>query len=196
MSMIKILAFAGSARKESWNQRLIKIAARYARDQGADVTLINLGDLNLPIMDEDLEKEKGAPEGAVRLKQLMFEHQALLIACPEYNSSITPLLKNAIDWASRKAEGELPLQAYRGKVCGLISASPGALGGLRGLVHVRAILGNIGVFVVPEQTAIGSVHQAFNDAQDDLKEETQRNMLRNTVSSIVKVANALAKADR
>lgn len=193
MSKLKVLAFAGSSRKDSWNQQLLNVAAKYARDQGAEVTHVNLGELDLPIMDEDLEKEIGAPHGAVQLKKLMFEHPAFLIACPEYNSSITPLLKNAIDWASRKADGETPLQAFRGKVCGLISASPGALGGLRGLVHVRSILGNIGCIVVPEQTAIGTVSKAFNDSNDDLKEEAHRTMLRNTVSSLVKIAGALTK---
>jgi NAD(P)H-dependent FMN reductase len=91
----------------------------------------------------------------------MNAHHAFLIACPEYNSSITPLLKNAIDWASRSAPGETPLQCFDGKVAALLAASPGALGGLRGLVHVRSILGNIGVIVLPGQLAVGRAQDAF-----------------------------------
>jgi chromate reductase, NAD(P)H dehydrogenase (quinone) len=190
MRQLKILAFSGSARRDSWNQRLVRIAAGYARELGCEVTELNLGELELPIFDEDLEKG-GTPAGATRLKQLMFAHQALLIACPEYNSSITPLLKNSIDWASRPAAGEKPLQAFRGKVCGLMSASPGALGGLRGLVHVRAILGNIGVLVIPDQVAVGSVHNSLNENGNDLQEGSSRTMLRNVVSEVARVADLI-----
>ena len=191
MNNVRLLAFSGSARLESWNQQLVGVAARHAKNLGAVVTELNLGDLDLPIFDEDLEKDSGAPEGALRLKRMMFEHHGFLIACPEYNSSITPLLKNAIDWASRPAAGESPLQAFRGKVCGLMSASPGALGGLRGLVHVRAILGNIGVLVVPDQAAVGAVMNAFNETRDDLKEGMPRQMLHDTVGNVLKLAKLL-----
>jgi NAD(P)H-dependent FMN reductase len=98
----------------------------------------------------------------MRLKRLMVEHDGLLIASPEYNSSITAVLKNTIDWVSRRAGDEVPLVAFRGKVATLMSASPGALGGLRALVHVRSILGNIGVIVLPEQIAVAKAHEAFN----------------------------------
>lgn len=190
MSQQKILAFSGSARRDSWNQRLVRIAAAHARELGCEVTELSLGELELPIFDEDLEKD-GTPTGATRLKKLMFEHQAFLIACPEYNSSITPLLKNSIDWASRPAPGEKPLQAFRGKVCGLMSASPGALGGLRGLVHVRAILGNIGVLVIPDQVAVSTVHNAFIESGTDLQEGAPRTMLRNVVSEVARVTRAI-----
>ena len=191
MNNPRLLAFSGSARSKSWNQLLVQVAARHAKNLGAIVTELNLGELSLPIFDEDLEKESGSPAGAVRLKRIMFEHHGFLIACPEYNSSITPLLKNAIDWASRPAAGETPLQAFRGKTCGLMSASPGALGGLRGLVHVRAILGNIGVILVPEQAAVGSVTTAFNETLDDLKEGMPRQMLHDTVAHVVKLTKLL-----
>ncbi len=161
MAQSKILAFSGSARKDSFNKKLLRLAVQAATDAGGEVTMIDLKDYSLPIMDEDLEREQGPPENATKLKQLFFEHQGLLLACPEYNSSITPLLKNVIDWVSRKAAGETPLQAYTGKVAGLLSASPGALGGLRGLVHVRSILGNIGVIVLPDQFAIPKAGEAF-----------------------------------
>ena len=162
MSQSKILAFAGSARRESYNNKLLKIAASGAQAAGAAVTVIDLADYPLPLFNEDLEQESGAPENAKRLKQLFVENHGLLIACPEYNSSITPLLKNTIDWVSRPAAGEPSLIAYRGKVATLLSASPGALGGLRGLVHVRSILGNIGVIVLPDQIAIQKAFEAFN----------------------------------
>jgi NAD(P)H-dependent FMN reductase len=158
----RILAFAGSARKESYNKKLIRIAVRAAQAAGAEVTLIDLKDYPLPIMDEDLEKESGAPANALKLKKLFVEHDGLMIAAPEYNSSITPLLKNTIDWVSRPAPGEPALVAYTGKGAILMSASPGALGGLRSLVHVRSILGNIGVIVLPEQIAVSRAFEAFN----------------------------------
>jgi chromate reductase, NAD(P)H dehydrogenase (quinone) len=161
MAVPRILAFAGSTRRESFNGRLIKIAANAAEAAGAQVTLIELADFPLPLMDQDLEAEQGLPAGAVALKKLFLEHDGLLLSCPEYNSSITPLLKNTIDWVSRQSPGEAPLAAYKGKVATLMSASPGRLGGLRGLVHVRSILSNIGVVVLPSQVAVSEAHNAF-----------------------------------
>jgi NAD(P)H-dependent FMN reductase len=159
----KILAFAGSVRRDSFNKKLARIAADGARGAGAEVALIDLRDYMLPVFDQDYERESGTPENARRLKALFLASDGLLIASPEYNSSITPLLKNTIDWVSRPQPGEPPLAAYTGKVAGLVSASPGALGGLRGLVHVRAILGNLGVLVIPEQLAVPRAGDAFND---------------------------------
>lgn len=159
----RILALAGSTRKDSYNGRLVRIAADGARQAGADVTVLDLKDYPLPIMDEDLEREQGTPENASKLKQLFLEHDGLLIASPEYNSSITPLLKNTIDWVSRPAHGEPRLAAYQGKVAAIMAASPGALGGLRGLVHVRSILSNIGVIVLPDQIAVPNAHDAFDE---------------------------------
>jgi NAD(P)H-dependent FMN reductase len=168
MAKPRILAFAGSARMESYNRKLIQIAVRGAQSAGADVTLLELKDYPLPIMDEDLEKE-ATPENAVKLKKIFVEHDGLLMSCPEYNSSVTPLLKNTIDWVSRPAPSEPALVGFTGKVATLMSASPGALGGLRGLVHVRSILGNIGVVVLPEQIAVSRAFEAFN-ADSSLKD--------------------------
>lgn len=170
MCNVRILAFAGSTRKDSYNDRLVRIAVEGAESAGADVTYLNLRDFPMPLFDEDLESDHGPPEHAQRLKNLFLEHDALLLACPEYNSSITPLLKNAIDWVSRPAPGEPRLAAYQNKSAALLSASPGGLGGLRGLVHVRAILGNIGVMVLPQQIAVGSAFEAF-DEQGGLKDQ-------------------------
>lgn len=173
----RILAFAGSARKESYNKKLVRIAADGARAGGAEVTLLDLRDLPLPIFDEDLEKTDGLPDNARKFKQLLLAHDGLLIASPEYNSSITALLKNAIDWASRPAAGEKPLQCFDGKVAALISASPGALGGLRGLVTLRMILGNIRVLVLPDQLAVAKAHEAFN-SDGSLKDAAQQDAVR------------------
>ncbi len=171
MSTPKILAFAGSTRTASYNKQLVRTAADAARAAGAEVTVIDLRDLPLPLFDEDFESEHGLPENAKKLKTLFRDHDAFLIASPEYNSSITAVLKNAIDWASRgETDDEPALSAYRGKTAALLSASPGALGGLRGLVHLRAILGNIGVIVLPDQVALSKAHEAF-DAAGKLKDE-------------------------
>lgn len=158
----RILTFAGSLRKDSFNKKLVSIAAQGAREAGAEVTVIDLKDFPLPVFDQDYEAEQGMPETGKRLKKLFIEHDGLLIAAPEYNSSITAVLKNTIDWVSRPAPGEPPLVAFKGKVATLMSASPGALGGLRGLVHVRSILGNIGVIVLPDQIAVPKAHEAFS----------------------------------
>ena len=161
---LRILAFAGSTRRESFNKKLVQIAAAGAREAGADVTDIDLRDYRLPVFDQDHESEQGKPDHAKALKQMMIDHDAFLIAAPEYNSSITGVLKNSIDWVSRPDDGEAaPLVAFRGKVVTLMSASPGALGGLRGLVHLRSILGNLGCIVLPIQAAVPKAHEAFKD---------------------------------
>ncbi len=161
MTAPKILAFAGSLRVGSFNKKLIRIAAEGARQAGAEVTLIDLRDYPLPVFDEDLEAQ-GTPENALKLKELMLAHQGLLISAPEYNSSLPAALKNAIDWISRPIPGKPRLACYVDKVATLMSASPGALGGLRGLVHLRSILGNINVLVLPDQISIPNADTAFD----------------------------------
>ncbi|MEQ9621190.1 NADPH-dependent FMN reductase [Coleofasciculus chthonoplastes] len=187
----KILAFAGSARTASWNKKLVKIAVEGAKEADAEVTYIDFRDLPMPLYDQDLEENTGIPETVRKFKQLMKTHQGLLIASPEYNSSISPLLKNAIDWASRPEPGEPPLSltCFRDKVAVLMSTSPGGMGGLRGLIHVRAILGNIGVLVLPDQKAISNAYQAF-DQNGNLIDETQQAAVKQLGS---KLATVLAK---
>jgi chromate reductase len=158
---IRILAFAGSLRRDSFNKKLVSIAAQGAKKAGAEVTIVDLKDFPLPLFDQDFEAEQGIPDMGKKLKKLFIDHDGLLIASPEYNSSMTAVLKNAIDWVSRPEPGESPLVAFQGKAAMLMSASPGALGGLRALVHVRAILGNLGVIVLPEQVAVPKAHEAF-----------------------------------
>lgn len=190
MAAAKILAFAGSARQDSYNKKLVKIAVEGAKAAGAEVTYLDFRDLPLPLYDEDLKAAEGLPENALKLKTLMKAHQGFLIACPEYNSSITPLLKNAIDWASRPEPDEPPLVCFKEKTAVLMSASPGGLGGLRGLVHVRSILSNIGVVVLPDQKAIGSPYQAF-DENDNLKDESQQATIMQLGSNLATVTAKL-----
>lgn len=185
----RILAFAGSARSDSWNKKLVRIAASAAERAGAEVTLLDLADYVLPLYDGDLEAEQGLPEKVIELKEIFVAHQGLMIASPEYNSSVTPLLKNTIDWVSRPVEGEGPLIAYRDKVAVLMAASPGALGGLRGLVHLRSILQNIGVTVLPVQRAVPGAMTAFEEA-GQLSDEK----LQSSVESLgTKLTETLAK---
>jgi chromate reductase, NAD(P)H dehydrogenase (quinone) len=184
----KILAFAGSARQASFNKLVVKIAVEGARAAGAQVTYLDFRDLPMPLFDEDLEAKEGLPENVRKFKQLMMAHQGFLIASPEYNGSITPLLKNAIDWASRPLPGEPPfaLSCFRDKVAVLMSASPGGLGGLRGLTHVRTILSGIGVLVLPEQIAIPRAFEAY-DAEGRLKDPKQHEAVEQLGGKLAKV---------
>lgn len=192
MTTPKILAFAGSARTESFNKKLVKIAADGAKATGAEVTVVDFRDLPMPLFDEDLEAANGLPDTVLQFKDLMKAHHGFLIACPEYNGSITPLLKNAIDWASRPnpTQDEAPLACFRDKTAVLMSTSPGALGGLRGLVHVRAILGNIGVIVLPDQKAVPRAYEAF-DASGNLTDEKTRIEVYNLGSKLATVTAKL-----
>ncbi len=180
------MAFAGSTRTDSFNKKLIKIAANGAKDAGAEVTLIDLRDFPLPLYDGDLEQRDGLPLAARKLKDLMLSHQGFLVSSPEYNSSISGVLKNTIDWTSRQSEGEVPLACFKNKITGLMSASPGGLGGLRGLVHVRATLENIGVLVIPEQMAVARAHEAFN-TDGTMKNKDQEEQVKKIGSTVTKL---------
>lgn len=191
MGTPKILTFAGSTRTGSFNKKLAGLAAQAAREAGAEVTLVDLRDFALPLFDEDLESAGGLPENARKWKTLLRAHDGFFISSPEYNSSLTAVLKNAIDWASRsESEDEPPLVCFRGKCAALVSASPGALGGLRGLVHLRAILGNIGVLVLPEQVCISKAHEAFDEAgrmKDERKSAQVTRLARSLVETLRKL---------
>ena len=187
---VKILAFAGSARKDSYNKKLAAIAASAAEAAGAQVTLIDLRDYTLPLFDQDLEAAGGLPANAIKLKQLFKEHDGFLISCPEYNSSITPLLKNTIDWVSRPNPPDPELAAFKNKTAALLSASPGALGGLRGLVTVRALLGNIGVLILPGQLAVSRANEAF-DEKGVLKDVKQQEAVKKIAKELVETLTKL-----
>lgn len=166
--MPKILAFAGSSRRESWNRKLIKVAADAATAAGGDVTLLELADYPLPLYNGDLETRDGLPDTAQHLKALFKAHDAFLIASPEYNSSIPPLLKNTIDWVSREWQGESGLVPFEHKVAALLATSTGPFGGMRMLPHLRQILNTLGVLVLPGQVSVPNAGQSFDEA-DNLK---------------------------
>lgn len=190
--MIKLLFFAGSTRRGSLNQKLARKAAKLAEQKGVDVSVVDLKDFQMPLYDGDLEAEKGLPGNAIKLKKLFVEHDGFYIASPEYNSSFSALLKNSLDWISRPHEkDETPLSAYGGKIAAIGAISPGALGGLRGLVPLRMMLGNIGVHVVPNQVAIPFGFEAFDD-EDELKDERHVQMLVASIEQFVETARALS----
>ena len=159
----KLLCFSGSTRKDSLNLKLASAAAASASKQGAVATLINLDDFQMPLYNGDDEKANALPEKAVALKEIFLAHDGLLIASPEYNGFFSPLLKNTLDWLSRPDPG-LPDQPspFAGKVAGLLAASPGGLGGLRGLSPLRVLLSGIGVTVVPAQLAVSAAHEKLS----------------------------------
>ena len=150
----RILAFAGSTREASLNKKLMRIGPPRRRPWAVTSRWSICATFPCRSYDETSRRRKGLPPAARKLKDLFLSHQGILISSPEYNSSISGVLKNAIDWLSRPVPGERPLGCFENKVAGLLSASPGQLGGLRGLVHLRAILGNIKVLVLPDQVSI------------------------------------------
>jgi chromate reductase, NAD(P)H dehydrogenase (quinone) len=160
----RVLVFAGSNRTGAYSGRLAGAAAIELGKAGADVTRMSLIDYPLPIMDEDLEREKGIPDNAYRLARLFAVHDGILICSPEYNASIPPLLKNTLDWVSRisKDNGK-PLKPFSGKIAALCSSSDGAFAGIRGLIHLRAVTVNLGMTVISEQCSIAQASEAFDD---------------------------------
>lgn len=182
--------FAGSVRAGSFNRKLAAAAAEIARERGAEVTLVDLKDFPLPIYDGDYEEREGVPANAKRLRDLMLAHPGWLLACPEYNASMTALLKNTIDWTSRP-DGDVPGGAnVRGRVIALVSASPGALGGMRGLVPVRAFLAETGAHVVPATASIGGARAAFG-TDGKLSDEQNEKRLRGVVDQLVAMVDKL-----
>jgi len=170
--------------------RIARTCTSPLRPPGAEVSLIDLCDYPLPLYDGDLEESKGVPDNGMAMKKMFLSNHGLLISAPEYNSSITGVLKNTIDWLSRPVEGEQPLECFRGKIVGLTSASPGALGGLRGLVHVRAILENIGCIVLPDQMAISKANEAF-DKPGNLLDSNQRERVEGIGRSVTEMLKKL-----
>jgi NAD(P)H-dependent FMN reductase len=172
---VRILAFSGSGRKDSIHKKLLKNAVKGALDAGADVTVLDLKDYPIPIYDGDLEESDGIPEKAREIRTLFKSHDGVLLACPEYNSSITPLLKNIIDWVSRPENGESGLVHYSDKTAALLAASGGNLAGLRGLFTVRQILSVLGMHVIPNQFGLSGANTAF-DEHGIIIDENQRKL--------------------
>lgn len=192
--MIKILFLAGSARKNSYNKILAKNAYNAAlTHKDIKATLIDLKDFSMPIYDGDTEDESGLPENAKKLKEIFIKHDGFFIASPEYNSSIPPLLKNALDWISRKENNkEEALIAFNNKVAALASASPGGFGGIRALVPLRMMLSNINVHLIPNQLCIASAHEAFDD-NGNFKNSHYSKNLENLINVFISTTKSLAK---
>jgi NAD(P)H-dependent FMN reductase len=187
----RIVAFAASLRAGSFNRNFIEAGARAVGDAGGAVTLLDLREYPLPLYDGDHEKWDGLPDNALRLKKLFSQHDGFMVSCPEYNGSITPLFKNTIDWASRPLEGKPGLGWARGKPVALMAASNGALGGLRGLLHARWVLQNIGMMVLPGQRALGRAASAFN-ADGTLVDAKERDALASLASTLVDISGKLS----
>nr|WP_282571235.1 NAD(P)H-dependent oxidoreductase [Methylonatrum kenyense] len=187
-----ILVVAGSTRGASFNRKLASCAADIALQQQARVELIELADYPMPLYDGDLETREGVPESARALKARFLACDGFFIASPEYNGFFPPLLKNTLDWISRReSDEEPPLVAYAGKVAALGGASPGRLGGMRALAHLRTLLAGIGVHVVPGQVTVGQAGDAF-DANGQLQDQATAEALRDLMARCIRTARLLA----
>lgn len=156
----RILALAGSRRSGSYNERLLRAAARGAQSLDVDISFLDWESYPMPLFDDD---EGPMPDSVLAFREQLKAHQGLLVSCPEYNSSLTPLLKNALDWGSQALPGEPPHHCFQNKLVALLSASPGRLGGLRGLGHVRDVFSHLGATVLAEQYALCEAGRAFDD---------------------------------
>lgn len=185
--MPKILAIAGSYRENSYNKRVLAIAADGARAVGADVTMIDLRDYALPIYDADMQADGAFNEDALRLQDVMNEHEGFLIASPEYNGGIPGGLKNAIDWTSRPNGKYKMYEPVKGKTAALITASPGQFGGIRCLAHLRGVFTIMGVYVLPMEIAVGFVGQKFEGDSGEMTDEKTTSLLENLGVSLTNV---------
>lgn len=193
---MNILIFAGSTRQESYNRKLAKAAAAIAGQQGAQTTLLELSDFDIPLYNADLEA-RGTPADVIRLKQAMHSHAAWIICSPEYNGSYPALLKNAIDWASSPVKGDalwsdgtLP---FRNKVVGMASASPGGMGGLRAQSHLAPLLLNLECWIAPRSHAVSNASDAF-DAEGHLVRSQNQQGMEALVQQVLWAAGRLNQA--
>ncbi|GAA2854922.1 NAD(P)H-dependent FMN reductase [Aminobacter niigataensis] len=175
----RILVFAGSTRTGAYSGRTADCAQKELALQGADVTRISLADYELPLMNEDLEEQEGVPENALKLARLIDMHDAVLIATPEYNGSMPPLLKNAIDWVSRVSrDGTTRLRPYPDKLVAICSSSDGHFAGIRSATHLRAVLSHIQMDVISPQVSVPHGGQAFDENGDFREERLRKGMER------------------
>jgi chromate reductase, NAD(P)H dehydrogenase (quinone) len=194
MAMARVLVFAGSARRESLNKKLARVAADAARAAGGEVTFVDLDDFPMPVYHGDLEAAEGMPENGRKLREVFIAHDALLISSPENNQSVPSLLKNTIDWLSRgTGDGKglnSGLAPYRGKVAGLLGATPGPWGTLRGMPHLRQILSGLGVLVLANVVALARADQAF-DEDGKLKDARTAKAVQDLAKALVETADRL-----
>lgn len=174
---INVVAISGSMREDSANKKLVFEAGKMASQMNANVTYVDLKDYPMPFFDADLEKKEGMPPSAVKLQQLLSSAHVIIIASPEYNSSISAVLKNSIDWVSREKIHRLSGNAFKGKQCLMLSASPGRGGGTRGLVHLRVILEEVGCNVLKDQFNLPNAYTSF-DQQGNLKDANAKAQLK------------------
>ena len=195
MAAPKILVIPGSLRTGSHNARLAALATKELALAEAEVTRISLADYTLPLFDADLVAESGLPAAAVQLKRMVMAHQGVFITSPEYSASVTPLLKNTIDWISRggtRDRGEANYTAFKGRVFALGAASGGSGGGMRSLMALRQILElGCGALVIPEQISVPRAEQAFDD-MDNLKDEVLAAALKTVARRLVELAGVLS----
>lgn len=193
----RLLFMAGSAREASFNKRLARLAHDVAEANGIAATWVDIADYPMPIYDGDLEAREGPPENARKLKALFGVHAGIFIACPEYDASITPLLKNTIDWVGRvKEDGGGPSTVYKTRVFAIGSASPGALGGMRGLIAVRQTLElGLGALVLPDQISVPRAADAFGD-DGHLKDKALMELLRTVVQKLARAAHVMRGEDK
>ncbi len=191
---MKLLVFAGSTREKSFNRRLARVTATMAAASGAQVTHIELGDFDVPMYNADLEA-RGTPPDVMRLKQLTYEHPAWIICTPEYNASYPALLKNTLDWISSPVKSDPvwndDFRSSRGKVVGVLSASPGGLGGLRSQSHLAPLLLNLHCWIAPKNFALGRAGDAF-DEQGQLVNEAARSNVQGVIDQVLWAAARLA----
>ena len=183
----KIIAFAGSLRKDSYNKKLVNIAVKQAEKLNAKVDYIELADYPLPLFDEDIES-LGTPDNLIKLRDKFHSADALLIASPEYNGSFSAVLKNTLDWLSRPASKDENQVNFSKLTVGLMAASPGKLGGIRGLSHIREIMSNLGSLVIPDSLAISAAYNAFDD-QGQLKDKDMEKRLATIVHKTVSLSS-------
>lgn len=181
---MRLLAFAGALRAASFNRRLVRIAAEALRGK-AEIDLLDLREVAMPLYDGDLEETQGLPEGARAFKARIAAAQALVIATPEYNNSVPGTLKNAIDWASRP-----PGNPFRGKVVLLLGASPGRFGAVRGVLAVRQVLTALNAVVIPQAVHIARADQAF-DEQGRLKDPRSQSSVEKACAELLRITAAL-----
>lgn len=188
----RLLFIAGSARDDSWNKRLAWLGASIAEANGINATFADIADYPMPFYNGDVEANEGPPDNARKLKALMRVHTGIFIASPEYNASFTPLLKNAIDWVSRiRDDGEAPLEVYRTRVFALGSASPGGLGGVRGLSQLRLVLElGVGALVLPTQFCVPRAAAAFDD-HNHLKDKASQEQFKDLIQKLARAAHVM-----
>jgi len=158
-----LLVLSGSTRGGSYNGRLAALVAREMAVRDAEVRLLSLADYPMPLYDGDLEGARGVPEPTLKLADLMMASHGVFIASPEYNQSVTPLLKNTIDWLSRIRDDRYR-GLWTGRVFAIGAASPGHFAGIRSLMHLRLILENaLGARVLTQQVAVPNADKAFDE---------------------------------